>query len=197
MVVTSIENNFKHGTQPDYVFLSNLYYVYEPTVWHTYVWKFQTILVTQIRRVRLQTCNMYRPNKRFRWCTFHRRQDVNPRERKKDGGKHMQKNELSSRSSLPVTEILATLPRAGNRSCYYAQLHLPRIKSRDRTYVHRFRFSRATGFVNERLLEKGPERDYASVITDRRTNISSEVYVHLICPSLSYSSSTPRGVLKS
>lgn len=164
---------------------------------YTYVWKFQTTLVTQFRRVRLQTCNMHRPNKRFRWCTFHRRQDVNPRERKKMEGSICKRNELSSRSSLPVTEILATLPRAGNRSCYYAQLHLPRIKSRDRTYVHRFRFSRATGFVNERLLEKGPERDYASVITDRRTNISSEVYVHLISPSLSSCSSTPRGVLKS
>lgn len=43
---------------------------------YTYVWKFQTVLVTQIRRVRLQTCNIHRPNKRFRWCTFHRRQDV-------------------------------------------------------------------------------------------------------------------------
>lgn len=170
---------------------------------YTYVWKFQTVLVTQIRRVRLQTCNIHRPNKRFRWCTFHRRQDVKKKKKcskKKEKmmeGNICKRNDLSSRSSLPVTEILATLPRAGNRSCYYAQLHLPRIKSRDRTYVHRFRFSRATGFVNERLLEKGPERDYASVITDRRTNISSEVYVHLISPSLSYSASTPRGVLKS
>lgn len=32
MVVTSIENNFKHETQPDYIFLSNLYYVYLLTV---------------------------------------------------------------------------------------------------------------------------------------------------------------------
>ncbi|XP_043597017.1 uncharacterized protein LOC122574022 isoform X3 [Bombus pyrosoma] len=53
------------------------------SILYTYVWKFQTTLVTQIRRARLQTCNIHRPNKRFRWCAFHRRQDVNPREKKR------------------------------------------------------------------------------------------------------------------
>ena len=58
------------------------------------------------------------------------------KKKKKKKGSTRKRNKLSSRSSLPVTEYtLATLPRAGNWSCYYAQLHLPRIKSRDRTHV--------------------------------------------------------------
>lgn len=195
MVVTSIENNFKHGTQPDYVFLSNLYYVYLLTV-HLRLEISNncsdTDSASTITNVQYSSAEQKIPLVRVSPSTR-----CKSKRKKKMEGNICKRNELSSRSSLPVTEILTTLPRAGNRSCYYAQLHLPRIKSRDRTYVHRFRFSRATGFVNERLLEKGPERDYASVITDRRTNISSEVYVHLISSSLSSSSSTPRGVLKS
>lgn len=82
---------------------------------------------------------------------WRKREEKKKRKRKKEKKRKERRTFVAFIPFCYHSSIYTTLPRPGNRSCYYAQLHLPRIKSRDRVHTLADFVSRATGFVNERL----------------------------------------------